>query len=53
MRSILQTIATQDDLLDLRNEIGKIKANNIKWMFIFWVGQVGAMLAILLVFLKK
>jgi len=37
VRSILQTIATQDDLLDLRNEIGKIKANNIKWMFIFWV----------------
>jgi hypothetical protein len=38
---------------DLRKDIGESKADNIKWMFIFWVGQIGATLAILLLFLKK
>ena len=28
-------------------------AQNTKWMFIFWIGQVGATLAILMLFLKK
>jgi len=47
----------KDDLAkvkyDLSKEIGDIKADTIKWMFIFWIGQVGAMLAILFLFLKK
>jgi hypothetical protein len=38
---------------DLRKDIAEAKADNIKWMFIFWVGQIGATLAILLLFLKK
>jgi len=50
---ILQTLATKDDLIDLRNEMGKIKTDTIKWMFIFWVGQVGATMAIILLFVKK
>ena len=43
----------------LSEEIGKLeskitdtKAELIKWMFIFWVGQVGVMLGILFVFFK-
>ena len=38
---------------DLSKDIGESKANTIKWMFIFWIGQVGATLAIVLLFLKK
>jgi len=38
---------------DLRKEMGEIKADTIKWMFIFWIGQVGAMLAMVFLFLKK
>ncbi|HEY8782874.1 MAG TPA: hypothetical protein VIM16_14715 [Mucilaginibacter sp.] len=38
---------------DLRKDIGESKADNIKWMFIFWIGQVGATLAIVFLFLKK
>lgn len=57
MGNTLQTLATKDDLAqvkyDLRNDMSEIKAETIKWMFIFWVGQAGAMLAILLLFLKK
>ena len=41
------------DISNLRKEMGEGKAENIKWMFIFWIGQVGATLAILLLFLKK
>jgi len=49
--------ATKDDIAkfkyDLSKEIGSVKADTIKWMFIFWIGQVGATLAIVFLFLKK
>jgi hypothetical protein len=37
----------------VRKEIGESKAENIKWMFIFWLGQIAVMLAIVFLFLKK
>ncbi|MFI5161638.1 MAG: hypothetical protein ACHQHN_10200 [Sphingobacteriales bacterium] len=47
----------KDDLAkfkyDISRQIGDGKADTIKWMFIFWIGQVGATLAILFLFLKK
>ncbi len=42
-----------NEIGDARKEIGESKAENIKWMFIFWIGQVGAMLAIAFLVLKK
>ncbi|OGX05697.1 MAG: hypothetical protein A3G87_04955 [Omnitrophica bacterium RIFCSPLOWO2_12_FULL_50_11] len=36
----------------LRVDMEKIRADLIKWMFIFWVGQVGTITAILFVFFK-
>ena len=40
----------------LRNEvfeeIHKQRADNIKWMFLFWVGQTGVLAGILLAFLR-
>jgi hypothetical protein len=75
VEATIKTLATKDDLVNLRKdlgsdisnirkdlsgdisnirkEMGENKAENIKWMFIFWIGQVGATLAILLLFLKK
>jgi hypothetical protein len=38
---------------ELRQEIANVRADIIRWMFIFWVGQVGALLGILLAFFKK
>jgi hypothetical protein len=38
--------ATKADLAD-------VKADIIKWMFIFWIGQLGATIAIILLFIKK
>ena len=41
---------------DLRDkvfqEIHKQRADNIKWMFLFWVGQTGVLAGILLAFLR-
>jgi hypothetical protein len=56
----IRTLATKDDLIDIRKEMSDMRkeiaggqAANIKWMFIFWIGQVGAMLAIAMLLLKK
>ncbi|HKJ67614.1 MAG TPA: hypothetical protein VKA68_06625 [bacterium] len=40
--------------LDTRmtTEIAKVRTELIKWMFIFWIGQIGAILGILFAFFK-
>ena len=55
-----QIFATKDDILILNSKIeqtnSKIeqtKADIIKWMFIFWIGQVVATFGFILLFLKK
>jgi hypothetical protein len=60
VEATIQTLATKDDIAgvrkeisDVRKEIGESKADTIKWMFIFWIGQVGAFLAIIFLFIKK
>jgi hypothetical protein len=53
VENTIQTLATKDDLAIVRKEVGESKVDVIKWMFIFWVGQVGAMLAIATFLLKK
>jgi actin-related protein len=37
----------------VRTDMNKIKADIIKWMFIFWVGQIGALIAILQIFFRN
>ena len=64
MEVTIKTLATKDDISNLRKEMGdgfakvykemgENQTSNMKWMFVFWVGQVGATLAILLLILKK
>jgi uncharacterized protein YjdB len=53
VEATIKTLATKDDIANVRKEISEAKAENIKWMFIFWIGNVGAMLAIALLILKK
>lgn len=43
-------IATKDDILQLKIELKEQKSEIIKWMFLFWIGQIAVTLAI--VFLK-
>jgi len=40
------------DIAALKIQSAEVKADLIRWMFIFWVGQLGAILGILLVFFK-
>ena len=39
--------------LPIDSKIEQTRADIIKWMFIFWVGQVGAITAIIFAFFKK
>ena len=40
------------DIADLRGSIQKYKADTIKWMFLFWIGQIGAVLGTILAVFK-
>ena len=47
----LKVVATKEDIANLRTDLKTDIANNkaeiIKWMFIFWVGQMAATIAII------
>jgi len=58
-RDILEVVEDKFEMR-LTQEIGKLdvkisetKADLIKWMFIFWIGQVGVILGILFAFFKS
>jgi len=53
VEATIKSLATKDDISNVRKEIGDSKAETIKWMFIFWIGNVSAMIAIALLILKK
>ncbi|MGH2644875.1 MAG: hypothetical protein ACRDE2_13060 [Chitinophagaceae bacterium] len=48
-----QVLATKADIARLDVKIADTKTEIIKWMFIFWVGQVAATFGFILLFLKK
>ena len=51
--AIEKEVAAKTNNLATKEDVANAKAEMIKWMFIFWIGQVGATLAILLLFVKK
>lgn len=50
-------LVTKADLANAKAEleikIEKTRSDIIKWMFIFWAGQIGALIAILQIFFRK
>jgi len=48
----IEHLATKEDLANLKAEMKGEFANHIKWMFAFWVAQLGAMFGLLHYFLK-
>ena len=48
-----QILATKADVAEAKAETQKVKAELIKWMFIFWIGQVVATFGFILLFLNK
>ena len=53
VEATIKSLATKDDVGQLRKEIADSKADTIKWMFIFWAGQFGATIAAVVILLKK
>jgi len=53
VEATIKTLATKDDLARVKYDLSKDISNSVKWAFIFWVGNVGTMLAIALLILKK
>jgi len=51
--TLIDTIATKEDVFNLRKDLTAINSNLIKWRFVFWLANMGATLAILLLILKK
>jgi hypothetical protein len=43
---------SKDDKVEIVSMIKDTKAEIIKWMFIFWIGQIAALIGIIAVFLK-
>ncbi|MFD2870879.1 hypothetical protein ACFS5N_00275 [Mucilaginibacter ximonensis] len=57
VQASIKSLATKDDLnavkYRLSEDINESKTETIKWMFIFWAGQIVTTLTILLLFIKK
>lgn len=49
----IKSLATKDDIGQVRKEMAEYKTDTIKWMFIFWAGQFGAAVATIVILLKK
>jgi len=46
-------LATKQDIGSLEIKIEKTRSDIIKWMFIFWIGQLASLMAILQIFFKR
>jgi hypothetical protein len=42
-----------DNIAKVKYDLSKDIGNSIKWMFVFWIGQFGATMAIMLLLLKN
>ena len=43
----------KEDIALVRQELANTKAEIVKWMFLFWIGQLASLIAILQIFFKK
>ena len=54
LRKEIHTVfATKDDFKELEVKIAEVKSEMIKWMFIFWIGQVAVTFGLILLYLNK
>jgi len=44
----IKTLATKEDVANVYREINESKTDTIKWLFLFWISQLAATLAIAL-----
>lgn len=53
VEATIKTLATKEDLAKVKYDLSKEISNSIKWMFIFWVGQIGAIGGVVMLLLNK
>ena len=41
------------DILATKEDLANVKSDIIKWMFLFWIGQLASLIAILQIFFRK
>ena len=46
-------VDTKTSILATKEDLARERADMIKWMFLFWVGQMLASISIIVLFLKK
>lgn len=46
-------VRTMEEIKKLEIKIEKIKSDIIKWMFLFWLGQLASLIAILQIFFRR
>jgi len=51
--TIKELLATKQDISETNQKIAETKAELIKWMFIFWIGQLASFIAIAKFFFKQ
>ena len=52
-QKIKTDVDNKTQVLATKEDVAKANAENIKWMFIFWIGQVLATFGFILLFIKK
>lgn len=52
MTAFITKAYLKDEVHKLELKIEKVRSDLIKWMFIFWVGQVSVTIALFVLFLK-
>jgi hypothetical protein len=48
----IEHLATKEDLARLDSKVSDVKSEIIKWMFIFWIGQIAVFAGIVFAVLK-
>lgn len=51
--AIEKEVVAKTSNLATKEDIANVKAEMIKWMFIFWVGQIAATFGFIILYLKK
>jgi len=52
LKEDMNSFATKEDVHLLELKIEKVRSDLIKWMFIFWIGQVSVTIALIMLFFK-
>ena len=53
VEATIKTLATKEDIANVRKEASETRAEMIKWMFIFWASQFAVLLSVFFMILKK